>query len=70
MSTIKIALPQAASALSFTGATILRLPTMIREQRRQQRALRAINSLDTRTIEDVAVSRAHAMKLASRRTYR
>ncbi|MEM1306378.1 MAG: hypothetical protein AAGG99_02540 [Pseudomonadota bacterium] len=70
MSTFTIALPRAANALSFTGATILRVPTMIREQRRLQKALRAVNSLDQRTIEDVAVSRAHAIQVANRRAGR
>ena len=54
-------------AVSFAGATILRLPETIRTEMRRQRALKVIDQLGPQLVEDTVVSKAHAMKTLGRR---
>ncbi|MEL6621787.1 MAG: hypothetical protein AAFR70_06115 [Pseudomonadota bacterium] len=54
-------------AVSFAGATILRLPETIRAEMRRQRAIKALDRIGPKLIEDVVISKAHALKALNRR---
>jgi len=54
--------PSVENALSLTGATIIRMPAMVRQARARQRAVRTLSSLDRRTLEDVGYGPAHITK--------
>lgn len=74
MTHIKFAVPgataplrnQLGQALSLTGHKLVAMPKALNEARRRQQAMKAIQQLDTRTIEDVCQSRAHAIKMVRR----
>ena len=66
MSLYKFVPSNATTAINITNPSIAKMFDSIRAARRRDRALKTINSLDRRIIEDVAISRAHAINAARR----
>lgn len=59
-----------ATALSTIGASVIRVPDMVRHEIARHRAIKELNKLDNRTLEDVGVPRAHILTAMRRPTAR